>query len=96
MKNYGTESEILLDQQAIAKMIIIRNISKANLISWRLYNMIIVFRSIFHEGNKYYPQNFLGECLYKLNLKYDRIYVSDEIDGNKANGLRESIVCHYR
>ena len=29
-------------------------------------NMVIVVRSIFHEGNKYYSQVFLDECLYKL------------------------------
>ena len=28
--------------------------------------MIIVFRSAFHKGNKYYPEVFLNECLYKL------------------------------
>ena len=28
--------------------------------------MIIVFRSVFHKGNKYYPEVFLNECLYKL------------------------------
>ena len=27
-----------------------------------LCNMIIVFRSIFHEGSKYYTQVFLDEC----------------------------------
>ena len=31
-----------------------------------LYNMILVIRSLFHEGNKYYPQVFLDEYLYKL------------------------------
>ena len=31
-----------------------------------LRNMIIVVSSVFHEGNKYYPQVFLEECLYKL------------------------------
>ena len=31
-----------------------------------LYNMIKVVRSIFHGGNKHYPQAFLDECLYKL------------------------------
>ena len=31
-----------------------------------LYNMIIIVRSVFHEGNKYYPQVFLDECLHKL------------------------------
>ena len=28
--------------------------------------MTIDVRAIFHENNKYYPQVFLGECLYKL------------------------------
>ena len=28
--------------------------------------MIIVARAVFHENNKYYPQVFLDECLYKL------------------------------
>ena len=29
-------------------------------------SMIIVARAIFHENDKYYPQVFLDECLYKL------------------------------
>ena len=29
-------------------------------------NMIVVVRALFHESNKYYPQFFLDECLYKL------------------------------
>ena len=28
--------------------------------------MVIVARAVFHENNKYYPQVFLDECLYKL------------------------------
>ena len=28
--------------------------------------MTIVVRAVFHENNKYYPQVFLDECLYKL------------------------------
>ena len=28
--------------------------------------MIIVLRAVFHKNNKYYPQVFLDECLYKL------------------------------
>ena len=28
-------------------------------------NMIVVVRAVFYE-NKYYPQVFLDECLYKL------------------------------
>ena len=27
--------------------------------------MAIVIRAVFHENNKYYPQVFLDECLYK-------------------------------
>ena len=26
----------------------------------------IVIRSVFNDGNMYYPQAFLDECLYKL------------------------------
>ena len=29
-------------------------------------SMIIVGRTVFHRDNKYYPQFFLYECLYKL------------------------------
>ena len=28
--------------------------------------MIIVVRTVSHKNNKYYPQIFLDECLYKL------------------------------
>ena len=31
-----------------------------------LHSVIIVLRSAFHEGNEYYHQVFLDECLYKL------------------------------
>ena len=27
---------------------------------------IIVIRAVFHENDKFYPQFFLDECLYKL------------------------------
>ena len=29
-------------------------------------SMMIVVRAVFHKNNKYYPQVFLDECLYKL------------------------------
>ena len=29
-------------------------------------SMIIVVRAVFYENNKYYPQVFLDQCLYKL------------------------------
>ena len=31
-----------------------------------IHSMVIVVRDAFHENNKYYPQVFLDECLYKL------------------------------
>ena len=53
--------------------------------AFEFYNMIIVVRSVFHEGNNYYPQAFLGECLYKLKmLEYDKIDVSEGINVNKT------------
>ena len=58
--------------------------------------MIIVIRSVFHEGNKYCSKAFLDGCLYKLlMLEFDRINVSKGIDINKTNGLRECIICQY-
>ena len=32
----------------------------------KLYNMIIVIRSVFEEHDKFYAQVYLDECLYKL------------------------------
>ena len=60
-----------------------KNIWKSNLIQ-----MIIVVRSVFHEGNNCDPQTFfIGECLYKLKmLEYDKIDVSEGINVNKTNG----------
>ena len=31
-----------------------------------IHNVTTVVRAIFLENNKYYPQVFLGECLYKM------------------------------
>ena len=31
--------------------------------------MAIVVRAVFPENNKYYPQFFLDECLYKIQMK---------------------------
>ena len=31
-----------------------------------MYDIIIVVRSVFNGGNKYYPKVFLDDCLYKL------------------------------
>ena len=31
-----------------------------------IITMVIVTGAVFHENNKYYPQVFLDECLYKI------------------------------
>ena len=31
-----------------------------------VHSMITVVKAVFHENNRYYPQVFLDECLYKL------------------------------
>ena len=31
-----------------------------------IYTMTIVVRAVFHKNNKYYPQVFLDECVYKI------------------------------
>ena len=32
----------------------------------KICNIVTVVRAAFHEGNKYYPQVFLGKCFHKL------------------------------
>ena len=34
--------------------------------SYLIMSYPIVTKAAFHENNKYYPQNFLDECLYKI------------------------------
>ena len=63
-------------------------------------SMIIVVRAVFHENNKYYPQVFLDECLYKLynNIKmlyFNRIDLSEGNDVNKTSASKECDICHY-
>ena len=30
------------------------------------FNLTIIVRTVFEEDGKYYPQNFLDECLYEV------------------------------
>ena len=36
----------------------------------KLHNFTVVVRPVFQEDNKYYPQDFLDECLYELQKCY--------------------------
>ena len=63
-------------------------------------SMTIVVRAVFHENNKYYPQVFLDECLYKLynNIKmlyFNRIDLSEGNDVNKTSASKKCDICHY-
>ena len=85
MKNCGLKSKTLLGQELITQGIMMENSDDA--LEFR--NMLVVVRSVFHEDNKCYPQIFLGERLYKLQmLNFDRIDVSEGIDVNKTIALK--------
>ena len=61
--------------------------------------MTIVVRAALNENKEYYPQLFLEECLYKLQiikiLYYDRTDAPEGIDVNKTGASKECDVCHY-
>ena len=62
----------------------------------KLNMLAVIIRSVFQENGKYYPQDFLDECLYELKiLEYDRIDVSEGIDINKTNASKKCDICHY-
>ena len=59
--------------------------------------MTIVIRSVFEEYGKFYPQIYLDECLYKLQMvECDRIDISERIQINKTNASKECKICHYQ
>ena len=63
------------------------------------HNMTITIRSVFEEDGKVYPQVFLDDTLHELNiekmLEYERIDISEGIDANQTNLLKECDICHY-
>ena len=49
-------------------------------------SMVIVFRAVFHENDKHYPQSII-----LINIKvlyFDRIHVSEGIDFNKTSASK--------
>ena len=62
-----------------------------------IHRMIIVFRAIFYENKKYYPQVYLDECLYKL-LIIQKCYITIELNFLKELMLlkqmnQKSVIC---
>ena len=60
----------------------------------KFHNMIITIRSVFEENSTLYPQVFLDDTLYELNIEYERIDISEGIDINKTNLSKECDICH--
>ena len=61
----------------------------------KLHNMIVIVRSVFKEDGTFYLQIYLDECLQESSmLEYDRINISERIDINKTNPLKECHICH--
>ena len=62
-------------------------------------NMTTTIRSVFEENGKLYPQIFLDDTLYELNvqkmLEFDRIDVSEGIDVNKTILSKTCEHCYY-
>ena len=65
----------------------------------KFHNMSITIRSAFEKDGKLYPQIFLDDTLYELNiskmLEYNRIDISERIDFNKTNLSKECDIFHY-
>ena len=62
----------------------------------KLHNLTIFVKSVFEEDGKYYPQVFLDECLYEVEiLEHNRIDISEVTDRNKTNASKECDICHY-
>ena len=91
IENYGIKLKILLGQWLILRVIIMKNISKSNLIQMIIcfYNRTIAVRSVFQKDEKFYLQVFLDECMKYKMLEYDRIDASEGIDVNKTNASKE-------
>ena len=70
MEKYGKKAKILLTQIIMMKNAWKWNSIQITIFLWKkkieLYDIVIVVRFVFNDGNKYYPQVFLDECLYKL------------------------------
>ena len=62
----------------------------------KVHNLTITVRFVFEEDGKYYPQVFLDECLYGLQiLEYDRIDIAERIDINKTSASNKCDMCNY-
>ena len=52
------------DQKYIKKIVFNLDVDLPSNKALKPLNMIVAVRSVFHEGNKYYPQVSLDECFY--------------------------------
>ena len=62
----------------------------------RFLSITITVRAVFEKDGKYYPQIFLDECFYEVQmLEYERIDIYEGIDLNKSDASKECDISHY-
>ena len=62
----------------------------------KFLSVTIVIRFVFVEDGKYCPQDFLDDCLFEVQTpQYYRIDISEGIDINQTNALKECNICYY-
>ena len=55
--------------------------------------LTIIMGNVFEKDDKYYPQIFLDDCLYEIQmLEYDRIDISEGADVNKSKMINQKNV----
>ena len=56
----------------------------------KCHSIAIIIRFVFEEDGKLYPQVFqMTLCMKYKMLEYDRIHISEQIDGNKRSASKE-------
>ena len=63
----------------------------------KFHNIVVTIRSVFEEDGKLYPQVFVDDTSYELNIQkmMQRINISEGIDVNETNLSKECDVSHH-
>ena len=62
----------------------------------KFHAMTIIVRSVFEEDGKLYPQVFLDNALYEVQmLEYHKVGISEGIDVDKTSASKEYDICHF-
>ena len=93
--NNGSVGEYVEDYMKVIIFDSDDNLPLNKILKFRVLTIII--RNIFEKDGEYYPQIFLDDFLYEIQmLEYDRIDISEGIDINKLiDKSKECDICHY-